>query len=100
MVEPVRSRTTPPNPIRRPAPRARPQAPGQGFTSSISDNVAMLRVPGRNVEDPAYKKRGVRRPAGCFPPSPVPSSGNQVVAYVHGSCVFADMVFKTASKAY
>jgi phosphatidylserine/phosphatidylglycerophosphate/cardiolipin synthase-like enzyme len=51
----------------------------------------MVRVPARNVQDPAYRRRGVRKAEDWFPASSAPSNGNQVVAYLHGSCAFSDM---------
>lgn len=76
-----------------PQPPSKPKSPSpvQAFATCTSDDAAMVLVPGRNVENPAYKKRGVRKSSDWFPSHVPPSANNQVIAYVHGSCTFADM---------
>jgi hypothetical protein len=61
------------------------------FSSCTGDDSAMVRVPARNTDDPAYKGRDSRKAEAWFPASPVPTSGNQVIAYVDGTCAFSDM---------
>jgi phosphatidylserine/phosphatidylglycerophosphate/cardiolipin synthase-like enzyme len=91
MVDVPRPAIRPPTPIHKPAPPAPAQAPSMAFASCNSDDTAMLRVPGRNIEDPAYRRRGVRKAEDWFPANPTASVGNQAVTYIQGSCAFSDM---------
>jgi phosphatidylserine/phosphatidylglycerophosphate/cardiolipin synthase-like enzyme len=77
-------------PGKPPAPAA-PAAPPQPFATCQSDDAAMLKVRSRDMEDPAYKGRGMRRALDWYPASPAPTPDNQVVTYVQGTCAFADM---------
>src|SRR5262245_19058406 len=86
------------NPIKAPAAPAKSTPPTLAFTSCTSDDEAFAKVPSRNMDDPAYKQRGFRKPAGWFPSTRPPTPGNEVIPYVYGKCVFADMAeaLKTA----
>ncbi|HEX8103182.1 MAG TPA: phospholipase D-like domain-containing protein [Solirubrobacteraceae bacterium] len=81
----------PPSPPMPPSPPIPPQAPSRAFATCTSDDAAMVRVPARHDDDPAYKKRGVRLPTAWFPAAPAPTTGNQVVSYTYGVCAFNDM---------
>lgn len=91
--EPFISRPAIPKPraIAPPVVPTQPSVPSRVFATCDGDDLAMGAVPARNVEDPAYRKHGVRRPDDWFPADPRPSVGNQVIAYAYGTCAFADM---------
>lgn len=85
-------------PIKAPAAPAPPSRPTLAFGSCTSDDEAIAKVRGRDMDDPAYKGRSFRKPSDWFPKSRPPTSGNEVIPYVYGKCVFADMAeaIKTA----
>jgi phosphatidylserine/phosphatidylglycerophosphate/cardiolipin synthase-like enzyme len=79
-----------PLPIKSPTPPAPAPPPTASFATCKSDDLAMVQVPGRNVEDPAYRRRKIRSANAWFP-STSATKGNQVVAYTYGRCAFEDM---------
>src|SRR5437764_15225087 len=78
-------------PIAPPVKPTPPAVPSQVFATCLSDDTDMQKVPPRNMDDLAYKKRGVRLVQGWYPSSPKPIPGNQVITYLQGTCAFADM---------
>ncbi|MFW0792126.1 phospholipase D-like domain-containing protein [Gordonia sp. CPCC 205333] len=85
-------------PIKVPAAPAAPATPTLAFGNCKSDDEALAKVPARNVEDPAYRKRGVVRSKDWFPTTRKVTAGNEIIPYVNGKCAFADMseALKTA----
>ena len=91
MPPPPKPRISEAKPIVPPTKPIPPAVPTLAFATCLTDDNEMLKVRSRNMDDPAYKKRGMRRPLDWYPSSATPTSGNQVVPYVQGTCAFADM---------
>lgn len=97
MPPPTKPRIPEAKPIAPPAKPVLPAAPSQAFATCLSDDAALLMVPSRSMDDPAYRNHGMRRALDWYPSSPAPTTGNQVVTYLQGTCAFADMAEALAS---